>query len=244
MTELKKMFDEALEAAFKKVELEKLINEKVERVVTDTLVSAIGDYDIRRAVERKMKEAINIDNLDFGNYGKFVENVFTKAVKDFNLESLDRKLTDIAKTILGNPDKEIYDLWEDIILPIMFEIDEEKWEGYSLNEALDSGWEFSGYAKYTADDTYGSKFTHIYIDDSEYLSSKYRAKIQFDLMSNDDGTYHIYSASYGNFKISSDSITITSPYKDSEKALANIVLKNCKVKNVEESLDNMERIYD
>lgn len=86
--QIKELFDNAVAVAFENTDIQRTIYDTIQKTITTAVANAVDCYEIRRTVEQKIKDAVNIQNLDFGNYGKFVENVFKKAVKDFELEQL------------------------------------------------------------------------------------------------------------------------------------------------------------
>lgn len=92
--QIKELFDNAVAVAFQNTDIQRTVYNTVEKTITAAIANAVDCYEIRRAVEDKIKDAINIQNLDFGNYGKFVENIFKKAVKDFELELLEQSNDD------------------------------------------------------------------------------------------------------------------------------------------------------
>lgn len=232
---LEEMFLSAVKSSFEKIDV------KVERIIKETVESAVSGWDIRKEIEKKIKQSIGIENLDFGNYGRFVQNLFAQAVKDFKIEQLESDLKKIADNILGAPAKAEYDLWEDIIYPIMVEMQDSASRDF---EEIDSdeleGFYFSGEAFYESSD-FDSDYKHIYINRDKYTGSKYCYEVQLDICKKDEGTWELYGAKYGLFSVKGDEISIKSPYKEREKALADLALKGCKLINVEQALQNLKK---
>ncbi len=228
--QIKKLFDNAVAATFANKDLEKVINEQIEKTITTAIMNAVDDWEIRKIVEKKITEAINIENLDFGNYGKFIEDVFIKAVKDFQLDDMENRLKDIAKSILGAPDKKEYDLWEDILRPIIADFTEE--EESNIEE-----FGYDAYASYKRSQSdYGSEW--IYIKIKEKHSSFENIRISLYHNSNKDIWELIsYTGQYG-FEISKTNSTITfcKSYDETKKRIINLVMKGCTLTNVDTAL--------
>lgn len=236
--QIKQLFDNAVAATFENKDLEKIINDQIEKTITTAIKSAVDDWDIRKIVEKKIKEAIHIENLDFGNYGKFVENIFVKAVKDFELESLEERLKNVAKGILGAPNKKEYDLWDDILLPLISdETDTEK------REIEECG--FDGKLTYEM-----RKYSHTYITDEskwidiEFIKDKYSSYSTCKLTlykGEKDKPWTLHSCSIPHsFDLNStyDTITFKKAFSEVEKRLVDLVMKGCTLTNVEDTLNN------
>lgn len=234
--QIKQLFDNAIANAFEKIDLESKINEQMQKTITDTITSAISCYDIRRTVEKKITEAIHIENLDFGNYGKMIENIFLKAVKDFNIEKLDERLSNIAQGILGAPNKREYDLWDDILLPLISdETDTEK------REIEECG--FDGKLTYEM-----RKYSHTYITDEskwidiEFIKDKYSSYSTCKLTlykGEKDKPWTLHSCSIPHsFDLNStyDTITFKKAFSEVEKRLVDLVMKGCTLTNVKDTL--------
>lgn len=234
--QIKQLFDKAIANAFENMNLEIKINEQMQKTITDAVTSAISCYDIRRTVEKKITEAIHIENLDFGNYGKTVENIFLKAVKDFNIEKLDERLSNIAKGILGAPDKKEYDLWDDILLPIIS--DETNTEKREI-EACG----FDGKLSYKE-----RKYSYTYIEDEskwidiKFIKDKYSSysACELSLYKGDkDKPWTLHSCSIPHsFNLNStyDTMTFKKAFSEVEKRLVDLVMKGCTLTNVEDTL--------
>lgn len=228
--QIKELFDNAVAVAFENTDIQRTIYDNIQKTITTAVANAVDCYDIRRAVEQKIKDAINIQNLDFGNYGKFVENVFKKAVKDFELEQLDQRLTKIAREILGAPDKQEYSLWEDILRPIIADFTEE--EESNIEE-----FGYDAYASYKRSQSdYGSEWIYIKIKGEH--SSFENIRISLYHNSNKDIWELIsYTGQYG-FEISKTNSTITfcKSYDETKKRIINLVMKGCTLTDVDTAL--------
>lgn len=230
--QIKELFDNAVANAFAKVDFESKINAQIEKSITEAVISAVSDWEIKRAVEKKIKDAIHVDDLDFGNYGKLVENIFTKAVKDFNIERLDERLSNIAKGILGAPDKKEYDLWEDVLKALITE-DMEDHEKHGIEE-----YGFEGKLVYEEKSySWSGESRYIYIS---YQKSKYSSSSEFslDLYKRDNESPWEINRCRTNhgLSLSSDTTTFASHFREPEKRLIDLVMKGCTLTNVEETL--------
>lgn len=229
--QIKELFDNAVAVAFQNTDIQRTVYNTVEKTITAAIANAVDCYDIRRAVEEKIKDAINIQNLDFGNYGKFVENVFKKAVKDFELEQLDQRLTKIAREILGAPDKKEYNLWEDILRPLIADVaneEEENVEEYSYN----------AYASYKCSPTdFGSEWVYIKIKENRYTSYE---NIKITLYHDQEKNRWKLISCTGpcGFEISDtyDTITFKKSFNEVEKRMIDLVMKGCTLINVDPAL--------
>lgn len=232
--QIKELFDNAVANAFAKVDFESKINAQIEKSITEAVISAVSDWEIKRTVEKKIKDAINVENIDFGSYGKFVENIFIKAVKDFDLEQLDDRLKNIAKSILGAPDKKEYDLWDDILLPLVS--DETDTEEREIDEYGFEGkitYEEGKYSYFDSD----SKWIYI-----KYIKDKYSSYSACELTlykGDKDKPWTLYSCSTPHsFNLNStyDIITFKKAFSEVEKRLIDLVMKGCTLTNVEGTL--------
>ena len=229
--QIKELFDDAVAIAFANTDIQRTIYDTIQKTITTAVANAVDCYYIRRAVEQKIKDAINIQNLDFGNYGKFVENVFKKAVKDFELEQLDQRLTKIAREILGAPDKQEYSLWEDILRPMNAEV---------ANEEEDDIDEFgySVYASYKRRDTdYGGEWVDIKIKENKYSSyEKGKITIYHDQEKN---KWELISCTCPcGFEISDtyDTLTFKKSFNELQKRMIDLVMKGCTLTGVDTAL--------
>lgn len=229
--QIKELFDDAVAIAFANTDIQRTIYDTIQKTITTAVANAVDCYDIRRAVEQKIKDAINIQNLDFGNYGKFVENVFKKAVKDFELEQLDQRLTKIAREILGAPDKQEYSLWEDILRPMIAEV---------ANEEEDDIDEFgySVYASYKRRDTdYGGEWVDIKIKENKYSSYENCKITIYHNQEKDKWELISCTGPYG-FEISDthDILTFKKSFNEVEKRIIDLVMKGCTLTDVDTAL--------
>lgn len=229
--QIKELFDDAVAIAFANTDIQRTIYDTIQKTITTAVANAVDCYEIRRAVAQKIKDAVNIQNLDFGNYGKFVENVFKKAVKDFELEQLDQRLTKIAREILGAPDKQEYSLWEDILRPMIAEV---------ANEEEDDIDEFgySVYASYKRRDTdYGGEWVDIKIKENKYSSYENCKITIYHNQEKDKWELISCTGPYG-FEISDthDILTFKKSFNEVEKRIIDLVMKGCTLTDVDTAL--------
>lgn len=229
--QIKELFDNAVAVALKNTDIQRTIYDTIQKTITTAVANAVDCYEIRRTVEQKIKDAVNIQNLDFGNYGKFVENVFKKAVKDFELEQLDQRLTKIAREILGAPDKKEYNLWEDILRLMIAEAADE--EEDDIEE-----YGYSAYAFYRRSYTdFGGEWIDIIIKENKY-SSYEKDKITIYHDQEKDKWELISCTCPCGFEISDtyDTLTFKKSFNEAQKRIIDLVMKGCTLTGVDTAL--------
>lgn len=229
--QIKELFDNAVAVAFENTDIQRTIYDTIQKTITTAIANAVGCYEIRSAVEQKIKDAVNIQNLDFGNYGKFVENVFKKAVKDFELEQLDQRLTKIAREILGAPDKKEYNLWEDILRPMIAEAadeEEDNIEEYGYNT-------YASYKRHHTD--FGGEWIYITIKENKYASYE-KGKITIYHNQEKDKWELISCTTPCGFEISDtyDTLTFKKSFNEVQKRMIDLVMKGCTLTDVDTAL--------
>ena len=65
--QIKELFDNAVAVAFENTDIQRTIYDTIQKTISTAVANAVDCYEIRRAVEQKIKDTVNIQNLDFGN---------------------------------------------------------------------------------------------------------------------------------------------------------------------------------